>query len=245
MSYHRRKRRRKYYGEYYSDSRLQTYFSPIIQDLKTYFFTMPSTTLEKLLLDYKEKYGEKAYSYALYAYPKWRAGYTKMSDQTLLRIVETLPYFLSENERLSLLEKLFSYFVQKTSPQHIYESATWDDYETILDDIYHNIYHQYATYYKPIDFQQEILDLATWLTNDDMEVAKKILSQYSLNKYRLHITNIYNDIKRFKYLCKRLKSQDLVYNEQSLILKLPMVTIYFTLQAKNKSILKRISDFFA
>lgn len=236
MAYKKRRRKKKDYSKYYSDSRLDKYFAPIVPDIKEHFFSLSDEDLNELLLDYKEQYGDKSYEYALYAYPRWKNGYIKMSDQTLLRIVETLPYFLPEKVRLSLLEKLFNYFVNKTKPIRVTQVGTWQRYDIELNNLYVDICNQYATYYKPVDFKQEVLDLATWLSNDDMNIAKRILSSYFLNQYKIRVASIYADIERFKYLCRELKCKNLVYDEQILILKLPNVIVEFKLEPQKRSI---------
>lgn len=240
------KRRKRYsYKEYYSDDRLYKYFYPIISDLKNLFFKLDESHLNKLLNNYKEKYGDKAYRYALATYPKWKNGYRKMSDQTLLRLVETLPYFIEYNERIKLLEKLFNYFSEKIPKKQIIVPATFETYNSVLNDIKEKLINKYSVYYKPTDFQQEILDLASWLSLDDMITVKKILSQYYFSKYTMHSNAALNDIERFRFLCNNLKFNKNIYDPQILQLSLPNLDIFIQIKPNKKSILYHIKNIFS
>lgn len=246
MTYRRynRRRKRRYY-EYHKDSRLNRYFAPLIPDLKELFFSISSFKLEDLFLDYGEKYGEKAEQYARSTYPHWYSGSTKMSEQTLLRLVETLPYVLSEQERFRLLDKLFKYHIDKLPVQYIKETTTWNNYKKALGGIEYNIRTGNYTYFKPVDFNSEILELATWLTTKETSVAKKILSDYYRQLFLMRCQSVCNDIARFRRLCAELEKRDMVYDLQTLTMKLPALTIEFTIQPKSKSIFKTITSFFS
>lgn len=243
--YYRRRRRKKKYYEYHTDERLNRYFAPLVQDLKVLFFSLPNDKLDELFLDYGEKYGAKAEHYARYAYSKWQDGYIKMSEQTLLRLVETLPYFISEKQRFSLLDKLFNFHINKLPRQNVSIVTNWDNYNRDLNNLEYNILTQYSAYYKPVDFASEILDLATWLTADDVQLAKKILSDYYHKLFIMYSQNATKDIFRFRRLCQSLQNKDMVYDMQRLSLSLPIVNIELTLQPKKKSIFKAITSFFS
>lgn len=245
MVYRRRRRKKKYYGEYHSDARLQRYFSPIVDDLKSMFFALSSTQLSELLLDYQEKYGDSAYSYAQFAYPSWKSGRRKMSDQTLLRLVETLPYFITERQRLVLLEKMFAAYVEDYPKSYVSKTTTWSTYETDLNNLITEIKGRYSVYSRPIDFKQEILDMATWLCNDDMTVGKRILGNYYYKLYCLKADSACVDVERFRYLCRQLHARQEIYGSQQLTLYLPTITVDLSLFAENKPFLKRFKDFFS
>ena len=246
MTYYRYKRRRRYsFHEYHTDSRLNRYFAPLISDLKELFFSISSFKLEDLFLDYGEKYGKKAEQYARSAYPHWYSGTKKMSEQTLLRLVETLPYVISEQERLRLLDKLFKYHIDKLPVQYIKKTTTWDDYPKELGGIEYNIRTGNYTYFKPVDFNSEILELATWLTTKETTVAKQILSDYYRQIFLMRSQSVCNDIARFRRMCWELQKNDMVYDWQTLTMNLPALTIEFTIQPKSKSFFKTISSFFS
>ena len=245
MYYQRRRKRRRRYYEYHTDSRLNRYFAPLIPDLKELFFSISSFKLEDLFLDYGEKYGTKAEQYARSTYPHWYSGRIKMSEQTLLRLVETLPYVLSEQERFRLLDKLFKYHIDKLPVQYIKETTTWDNYQKDLAGIEYNIRTGIYTYFKPVDFSSEILELATWLTTKEITVTKRILSDYYRQVFLMRSQSVCNDITRFRKMCFELQKMDMVYDWQTLTMNLPALIIEFTIQPKSKSIFKTITSFFS
>ena len=135
---------------YYSRRRKRTpisnamwrYFGVIVEDIKSYFFKLPKDSLEELFNDYSSKYGYSAGDYARKAYPSWQRRSTQLSTQTLMRLIETLPYFLSEEQRLHLLEKLFNKHVVYLPQIRIVKTLTWDNYSQGLTEVEERIRKQ-------------------------------------------------------------------------------------------------------
>lgn len=233
-----RKRKKRYY-DYHSDYRLYEYFGSIVADIKEHFFSLSSYSLHSLLMNYKSTYGDNAYAYAVSTYPLWRNGSRCMSDQTLLRLVETLPKFLTEEQRLHLLDKLFNDYQKRNPIQRKYISVTadWNDYVSKLESLSNDLNSIYSIYI-PIDFEQDIVELASWLTNDDIRVARNILATLAVKKHKLLIASANNDIKRFYMHCENMKQKNFKNSCERLEIELP--TIYITFTVKKKSFFEKL-----
>lgn len=228
------RRRYKQYKEYHSDYRLNKYFGTIVADIQDFFFSLPSHSLQSMLMNYKSSYGEGAYSYAIATYPYWKSGSRSMSDQTLLRLVETLPRFLTEQQRLHLLEKLFIDYQKRNhaNPKCISITTDWNEYNIKLSNLSNDINTIYSVF-APTDFEQDIIELASWLTNDDMKVAKNILATIAIKNYNLLIRSANDDIRRFRTHCEEKQRKKLTGDYERLEIKLPTVSITFTVKKKS------------
>lgn len=239
-----RKRRKVYYGESHKDKRLNKYFAPIVADIKQYFFSLTTRELEQVLMHYKDTYGESAYQYARDTYTAWKYDRVKLSEQTLLRLVETLPQVLSSQKRIVLIEKLFTFYVDniKFTRESITIEAYWDNYHQKLTELSCNIRQNHTLYFRPIDFDDNVLNLASWLSNDDMQVAKRILGECTHKKYLLASQSAQLDIKRFDLYCAELSSRNQTAGEHTLQILLPTAKIF--VRVRTKPLTKRILGFF-
>ena len=50
-----------------------------VTDVQQYFFDLPRNQLKKILVTYREKYGDDPANYAEETLPKWRSGKRRMS----------------------------------------------------------------------------------------------------------------------------------------------------------------------
>lgn len=241
-----RRGRKKYfdYKRYYADERLDKYFEPIVEDIKHYFFELNGEQLYELMEDYKERYGEKAYNYAMVTMEKWKSGFRKMSDQTLMRLVETLPNYLDDSTRIRLIEKLFLHFENNQRRKYDSETTTWETYHVDLQNLNNQIKQKYGDFFPKVEFNQEMLDIAKWLSKNDMILAKTVLDNLSIKRNSLMASSAMNDIKRFENLLDELKCRDEIYSAQDLQITLPGVIISMTVVAAQKSIFRTIKDIF-
>lgn len=240
---YRRYRKARCYWNSHSDSRLNRYFRPIIEDIKKYFFELDYDELDILLDNYGDNYGIQAKSYARETFSSWKNGYVKMSDQTLMRLVETLPWVLNDQKRFTLMEKLVSYYAENQSKGNISIYPTWENYHEKLSGLSLEIAGKVNRSPK-INLDPEILNLASWLSKNDMVTAKKVLDNYYIEKYRLMAFSAMADIRRFTALCDALKTRNCIYDDQCLEIELPAERIYVNIHGATKSIFKMIGDFF-
>ena len=77
-------------------------FGGIDAEVSAAFFNLQPAKLEAVLNNYGKRYGRGPQRYAQQAYPKWREGKVEMSGQTMERLLEIVPPFLSFDTKLSL-----------------------------------------------------------------------------------------------------------------------------------------------
>mgnify|MGYP000642691319 CR=1 FL=1 len=64
------------------------YFFLKIQQIYLHFVSLDNSVLETFFTKYGIEYGERAEKYARKTFPKWKAGATNPSDQTVERLVQ-------------------------------------------------------------------------------------------------------------------------------------------------------------
>jgi hypothetical protein len=109
----------RYYGYYsYPDNVPSKYsclvglFGGAVEDIKRTFLQFHGNTLEALLRRYSALYGDQAGKYARKTFPMWQCSVTKLSGQTMERLIELVPPYLSPEQRFNLLQKV----LQKNKP---------------------------------------------------------------------------------------------------------------------------------
>jgi len=80
------------------------------EDVKKYFFSLPSNQLRQILEAYQEKYGREARLYAEKTLHKWRSGQVTMSGMVASRLFELLPPRMPLTAKYALTENLLRHF---------------------------------------------------------------------------------------------------------------------------------------
>ena len=239
-----------YYGRqnwkhYHSDDFFRVRdFSVIIPDLRDYFFNMDSCTLYAMFWAYKVEYGDSAYKYALNTYPKWKSGKTELSSKSLFRLVKTLPHYLSEKQRVALLEKLLKCY-DKTYYDSECFTATWDNYLYYIQQVAKKIRYESANKFKNVEIPKELMEEASWICDDDMVLATKIYNQFLLNKQKEKAKSALYSLNLFRETCNKMKSQNAIYDsDMDITLDVFTVTYYLTVKHKERTFIQSISHFF-
>ena len=77
----------------------------VIQFLQNEFFNADEFALKQIFVLYKSLYGASAGEYLVKTYASWKHGHVKPSAQSLYRIIECVPPFLSFEKRFFILEQ--------------------------------------------------------------------------------------------------------------------------------------------
>lgn len=85
---------------------LRQKYGPAFDDIKAVFLGLAPERISTLLDDYAVVYGIGARRYAKSAYAKWQTGAVMMSGQTVARLLELLPRYMTPDEKLALLKAL-------------------------------------------------------------------------------------------------------------------------------------------
>lgn len=172
---YRRYHRNRWWGKYQAKySELVSLFGPAVEDVRKAFMTMDGEDLDSLFGDYGEIYGESAERYARGAFGSWKNGSRRLSGQTLERLVELVPPYLSSSVRYEILQSVIKHNkpvgVNKTVRINIKEpSAGFVEAGNALASMDYSDLLAYLP--------EKVMKAATWLYANDVTAARAMLAQ--------------------------------------------------------------------
>lgn len=178
-------------------SRLHMQFGSVVGEIRSAFLALEEDALDELLSDYRAIHGDSAERYARKAFPSWKSGKTNLSGQTLSRLVELVPPYLSAEQRMRLVDIL----VTKHKPRRGY------DYTTIsvnaaepaegfaeIDKALSRMEVEDELAHLP-DF---VMEAAKWLYDDDITAARAVLAQATKAENNLKKSQARKDLELLK-----------------------------------------------
>ena len=155
-------------------SLLSGLFGPMVGHIRIAFLKLDEDALEELFEDYAAAHGKPAAVYAKKTYPNWRSGKTSLSGQTMERLVELVPPYLSPEQRFELVTA-----VLKRHKPNVYTKTVKIDVDkpdagfTELDSVLASMTHEAILAYLP----ERVLDAAKWLYDDDVTASRAMLAE--------------------------------------------------------------------
>lgn len=154
-------------------TKLKRLFGTAVGEIKTQFFDLDQSALDELLSDYGEMYGKSAEDYARRTMPNWISGSTKLSGQTMERLIELVPPYLSARQRLSLLKLILDH--NKKSPPTKTIKVNLKEPEVGLAEI-DEAMTRLAVNQDFANLPSSVMDAASWLCDDDVTVARALVT---------------------------------------------------------------------
>ena len=153
---------------------LSRLFGDAVYGIKQAFLSLDEEPLKDLLEDYKDIYGSSAKQYARRTFLKWKSGETKLSGQTMERLIELVPPYLSSEQRFDLLRQV----LKKNPPSRPYKSIRVNvkDPEEGFSEInlaLESLVHEDVLAHVP----DKVMEAASWLYDDDITVARSMLAE--------------------------------------------------------------------
>jgi hypothetical protein len=130
--------------------------------------------IDELFSDYGAMYGESAEKYARKTFSSWVSGKTKLSGQTMERLVELVPPYLAPVQRFAILQSVLKFHKKSGTLRTIRINVTEPDqgfYE--LQQALAGMSHNDVLAHLP----QEVMKAATWLYDDDITAARAMLAE--------------------------------------------------------------------
>lgn len=155
-------------------SELKWTLGDAVIDIRSAFFTLGESQTMWLLAEYGERYGESAERYARQTLPKWKSGDVDLSGQTMERLVELVPPFLSASQRFALLEKILK--KNPVYPPRIevkIDGKAPGEGLAELDRTLAGMRQTDALAHLPA----KVMQVATWLYADDITAARAMLAE--------------------------------------------------------------------
>lgn len=175
---------------------LSGYFGNAVNEIKNAFLNLGPDALEELLADYGSIHGEAAERYAKNTFPKWKSRAVHLSGQTMERLVELVPPYLSPEQRYGLLTKVLEH--NKPSKKQC-KTIRIDIKEPSsgfaeLDDALRGLLKNDPLAHLP----EQVMKAATWLYDDDVTACRAMLAQAENKENELIRTNAKREIELLK-----------------------------------------------
>jgi hypothetical protein len=155
------------------------------------FFTADRETLRKITDLYYDLYGYGPHKYLIDTYHSWKSGYVSTSGQTMGRIIECVPRFLSDEKRFFILKNEVIYFIETLHQKQQNKNATLSELNTLFEN--------YATQIE--NFNQSNLPYMVGkriFTPEEIEQFLLVCKYALLEKLNLAFKQVQNDLILFK-----------------------------------------------
>lgn len=147
-------------------------FGDAVEEIRRQFFKLDREALDELLLDYGEMHGRAAESYARATMPKWKTGSTKLSGQTMERLMELVPPYLTAKQRLDILQSILSKH-KRAAPTVTIKINSKEPAAGLaeVDAALRKIEVTDELAYLPT----QVMEAAKWLYDDDVTAARGVM----------------------------------------------------------------------
>lgn len=98
------------------------------------FFKADDELFQKVSNLYYNIYGENAYKYLLNTYNSWKSGSVKTSRQTMRRIFECVPRFLTDEKRFVILKNEVLFFLKELHSKQIEKDVSLSELDTLFNN---------------------------------------------------------------------------------------------------------------
>jgi hypothetical protein len=153
---------------------LNKLFGDAVDTIKKAFLQLDSEALDELLADYGAIHGDAAQRYAVTAFPNWKSGKTKLSGQTMERLVTLVPPYLPSEQRFSILQIVIKKYKGSGSNTFIEVNAQEpaEGFKKI-DQALSSLTVTNVLAHLPAN----VMDAAKWLYDDDITAARSMLAE--------------------------------------------------------------------
>lgn len=149
-------------------------FGSAIRDIRAAFEKLDKDDLDELFSDYGAIHGDSAERYARKTFSGWKRGTIKLSGQTMERLVELVPPYLSPKQRFSILQSVLKFHKKsggfRTIKINVKEpSQGFAELQQALASMSHNDMLAHLP--------EKVMKAASWLYDDDITSARAMLAE--------------------------------------------------------------------
>jgi len=210
---------------------LRRVFGGIEKEIWAIFLSLPPYYREGLFKKYGAVFGPSKEQYARNAYPDWQARKVQPSAQTLERLVELLPPFLSESQRFDLLRKLRSHHLKRKQLSLVTTPDKWrNDLRPMIEEQFEHG--------KDFEIPAHVQERASWLADGNTQVAMKMLRAIELEEAQVRLVRVEDEFRRIELLLENVKYLQPVYHQ----IVLPQGDIHVTIHHRQKSALEKLGS---
>jgi len=197
-------------------------------------FNFQHATLDKFFEYYGYEFGENAERYARKAFNDWKTRRKKPIGNTIERMINLVPHFLSDAERYDLLKILYE--KKRYREFHSIEILLGQSTEELskLESIFNHLCHKPDMQDLPPETQRTI----SWVCNNNSILARKIMATIEKEQSALIVNFARIELKQLYESIQELQDSVVGIHE----IKLPHGTITITI--KKPSLFQKIAKQF-
>lgn len=234
--YYRRNYRRNWKAYHETNrSRLSSVLGGVEDDVWKIFLALKPYALEGFFKKFEKAHGKNSATYARGAYCQWQAGVKEPSAETLSRIVELLPPFLSDSQRYTLIKKLRNY-CYSSQKETLYLNTTPEKWNEELRPLIKKQFEAGAAFELP----GNVMAKASWLSQGGSQSVMSILKAIDVEEARLRLAFIEEEFHRITVLLEHVKNLEPVQHK----IILPQGDVQVTIRPPSKSIFEHIGSLF-
>ncbi len=149
-------------------------FGSAVGEIRQAFMNLDKDARDELFSDYGAIHGDSAENYARKTFPKWKSRATKLSGQTMERLVELVPPYLSPEQRFSILQSVLKFHKKsgawRTIKINVKEPAQGF---AELRQALASMSHDDVLAHLP----ENVMKAASWLYDDDITATRAMLAE--------------------------------------------------------------------
>ena len=146
-------------------------YGSLVDRVTRIFFAMDPATVERVLLAYRERYGDGAHAYAKRTIGAWKQGQVKQVGQTVMRLLEVVPHFVDLDTKFELARIVREETLRRLRQSRIEFTVPADgglgEPMTALKEV---IDAQLS-----IELPPGVIEDQTWLSREDAALFQKII----------------------------------------------------------------------
>lgn len=146
---------------------------PVVDEMKKAFFNLSDENFKHLMERYRSNHGASAADYAAAALPNWKSGHTKMSGQTMERLINLVPKYLTYDQRYNMVYGLCKHHRKKES---LTIRVNIDKPEEGLKE-FEIALESFYTSSILMNLPDHVMETLTWLNDYDAVMARALLAQ--------------------------------------------------------------------
>jgi hypothetical protein len=185
------------------------FFGSAVDEIRNAFLHLDKEPLDALLSDYGAAYGHSAEQYARSTFSKWLLGTTTLSGQTMERLIELVPPYLSADQRYRLLQYVLATHKKSGTSITIRINITEPTSGfSQLGEALGSMSHNDILAHLP----ERVLKAAQWLYDDDITTARAMIAEVERRENEMIRSNAFNETELLQQVISTKQIQTANYS---------------------------------
>lgn len=167
-------------------------FGDGVGEIKSAFLNLDEDARDELFSDYGAIHGVSAERYARKTFPNWKSGATNLSGQTLERLIELVPPYLSPDQRFTILKHVVKQH-KKNAPSRTIRINIKEPGQGFIE--LQSTLTEMSCTDALAHLPDSVMQAATWLYDDDITASRAMLAEAERLENDLIRANAARDIQ--------------------------------------------------